>query len=60
MAWEIGGDPYRVTHVEMALEWPALPASRTEAARRAAAQCTVHHTLEAGSHVETRVRDVVR
>ena len=57
--WEIGGDPYRVTRMEMALEWPSLPESRTEAARRVAAQCTVHHTLEEGSHVETRVRDPV-
>lgn len=54
--WELGGEPYKVTRMEMSLDWPGLPEARTEAARRAAAQCTIHHTLEHGSHVETRVR----
>lgn len=55
--WEIGGDPYRVTRIDMELHWPGLPAKRREAARRAAAECTIHHTLEHGSHVETRVAE---
>jgi uncharacterized OsmC-like protein len=55
--WELGGDPYRVTAMGMVLDWPGLPPKRTEAARRAAAQCTVHHTLHSGSEVTTRVRD---
>lgn len=53
--WELGGDPVRVSEVRMDLEWPGLPTARREAARRVAAQCTIHHTLEHGSHVETRV-----
>lgn len=55
VSWELGGEPYKVTRMDMELEWPGLPPARKEAARRAAAQCTVHHTLEHGSHVETRV-----
>lgn len=55
VSWELGGDPFRVTAMDMALEWPSLPPTRKEAARRAAAQCTIHHTLEHGSPVETRV-----
>lgn len=55
VSWEMGGDPFRVTAMDMALDWPALPATRTDAARRAATQCTVHHTLEHGSRVETRL-----
>ncbi len=55
--WELGGNPYRVTRLEMEVDWPGLPPARREAARRAAAQCTVHHTLEAGSQVETRVKE---
>jgi uncharacterized OsmC-like protein len=53
--WELGGDPVRVSDVRMDLEWPALPPSRREAARRVAAQCTIHHTLEHGSRVQTEV-----
>lgn len=57
VSWEIGGDPYRVTSVEMALDWPGLPPGRRAAAARAAAKCTVHATLEHGSQVVTRVRE---
>jgi uncharacterized OsmC-like protein len=57
VAWRLGGDPVRVSEMRMELAWPDLPASRREAARRAAAFCTVHRTLELGSHVETTVRE---
>lgn len=53
--WEFGGDPVRVSEFRMVLVWPALPAARRAAAERAAAQCTVHHTLAHGSRVATRV-----
>lgn len=55
VSWKMSGDPFRVTHMEMALEWPGLPPARREAARRAGARCTIHNTLEHGSTVETRV-----
>jgi uncharacterized OsmC-like protein len=55
VAWEFGGDPVRVEEMRMGVEWPGLPAGRRGAAERAARQCTVHHTLEHGSRVVTRV-----
>jgi uncharacterized OsmC-like protein len=54
--WEFGGDPVRVAELRLGVEWPGLSASRRAAAERAAAQCTIHHTLEHGSRVVTRVR----
>lgn len=58
VAWELGGDPYRVTRMDMELDWPGLPENRRAAAVRAASHCTIHHTLEQGSDVETRVKSV--
>jgi uncharacterized OsmC-like protein len=55
VAWDFGGDPVRVAEMRMGMEWPGLPAGRRGAAERAARQCTVHHTLEHGSRVLTRV-----
>lgn len=55
VAWELGGDPFRVTDMDMALHWPGLPEGRRPAAERAAAQCTIHHTLAHGAEVRTHV-----
>jgi uncharacterized OsmC-like protein len=55
VAWEFGGDPVRVEELRMGVEWPGLPAGRRCAAERVARQCTVHHTLEHGSRVVTRL-----
>lgn len=55
VSWELDGDPFRVTRMEMAIEWPGLPESRHAAAVRAASHCTIHHTLQEGSAVETKV-----
>lgn len=55
VGWELGGEPFRVTRMDMEVDWVGLPPERRDAARRAAAQCTVHHTLQHGSPVETRV-----
>lgn len=57
VSWEFGGDPFHVTRMDMELDWPGLPESRREAAVRVAAQCTIHQTLHAGSHVETRMAE---
>jgi hypothetical protein len=35
-----------VGEITVTLDWPALPAERREAAKRAAALCTVSKTLE--------------
>lgn len=57
VAWEIGGEPVRVSRMDMAVTWPGLPENRRAAAARAAEQCTVHRTLSHGSVVETRVAE---
>lgn len=55
--WELGGDPVRVTGMDMEIAWPGLPPGRREAAGRVAAHCTIHNTLLASTAVETRVAD---
>lgn len=55
VTWELGGDPVRVAEIVMDVLWPGLPPARVEAARRAAGYCTVHHTLEHGTRLTTRV-----
>jgi uncharacterized OsmC-like protein len=44
--WAFAEDPHRVGEVAVVLDWPGLPAERREAAKRAAAVCTVSRTLE--------------
>jgi uncharacterized OsmC-like protein len=56
VSWDLDGEPFRVTGIEMAIEWPGLPEKRRAAAVRAASHCTIHHTLQEGSRVDTRVR----
>lgn len=60
VVWEIGDDPVRVTRMDMALHWPALPPERHAAAVRAAAHCTVHNTLLHATPVETRMAEPSR
>ncbi len=55
VAWTLGGDPFRVIDMEMVLHWPGLPPARREAARRAAAHCTIHQTLGHDLEVRTLV-----
>ncbi len=50
VSWTFAEQPHRVGAMTIDLRWPSLPASRREAARRAANLCTVHHPLE---HVQT-------
>jgi uncharacterized OsmC-like protein len=45
VAWTFAEKPHRVGTMSLELIWPSLPAPRLEAARRAAALCTVHQTL---------------
>ena len=48
--WTFAEHPHRVGTIDMTLEWPSLPGSRREAAKRAATLCPVHATL---SHAPT-------
>jgi uncharacterized OsmC-like protein len=45
-SWRFADKPHRVEQLGLEIVWPSLPASRLEAAKRAAALCTVHVTLE--------------
>lgn len=53
--WSYADHPHRVDRMEMTIRWPEVPEDRVEAARRAAASCTIHHTLERPPEVVTTV-----
>jgi uncharacterized OsmC-like protein len=53
--WSYDARPNRVGRIEMVVRWPELPEERLEPARRAAASCTVHHTLEHPPELVTRI-----
>lgn len=44
--WSFVDDPHRVDALRLEFDWPSLPEKRYDAARRVAAMCTVHATLE--------------
>lgn len=50
--WGFGNDPHRVAHIDLALDWPSLPAARLAAARRVAELCTIHATLTHPPRIE--------
>jgi uncharacterized OsmC-like protein len=53
--WSYHPERGNIDQIAMDIEWPALPASRREAARRAAASCILHRTLEHPPMVDTRM-----
>lgn len=55
VAWTFAEKPHRVGTMTIDLTWPSLPAARLEAARRAAALCTIHQTLHQAPAVTTIV-----
>ncbi len=46
VAWKFEEKPHRVGAFDLTFAWPSLPAARLEAAKRVAAMCPVHVTLE--------------
>jgi uncharacterized OsmC-like protein len=46
VSWEFADHPHRVGELNVHLDWPTLPLTRRDAAKRAAEQCTVHATLQ--------------
>ena len=44
--WTFAEKPHRVGSMVIDFHWPSLPDNRIEAAKRAAALCTIHATLE--------------
>ena len=55
VSWSYVEDPYRIGEIDMNIRWPSLPESRHNAVERAAAQCTIHNTLEHPPEIETQV-----
>lgn len=46
VSWSFAEKPHRVGDMKLELEWPSLPPERVETAKRVAALCTVHATLQ--------------
>lgn len=46
VSWSFVEEPHRVGEMKLHFAWPSLPEKRLEAAKRAAALCAVHATLE--------------
>jgi uncharacterized OsmC-like protein len=44
VSWSVD-DQHRMKTVEVAFDWPGLPAERLKAAERAASLCSIHRTL---------------
>jgi uncharacterized OsmC-like protein len=53
--WTFAEKPHRVGSVDITLDWPSLPESRREAAKRAAALCPIHATLSHSPTITTSV-----
>ena len=46
VSWSFAEKPHRVGDMKLAFEWRDLPKERIETAKRVAALCTVHATLQ--------------
>ena len=51
VSWTFADKPHRVDAVKLSFRWKGLPATRLEAAKRAAALCPIHATLTHGAPV---------
>jgi uncharacterized OsmC-like protein len=52
--WKFSDDePRRVAQLDLAFDWPSLPAKKLEAAKRVAHLCTIHETLQHPAVVTT-------
>ena len=45
VSWSFAETPHRVGTIELAYEWPSLPADRVRVAQRVAELCPLHKTL---------------
>jgi uncharacterized OsmC-like protein len=53
VSWTFADQPHRVDAVTLSFRWKSLPATRLEAAKRAAALCPIHATLSHGNTAVT-------
>ena len=56
IAWQFAEKPHRVGAMQVTFAWPGLPADRVEAAKRVAALCTIHKTLEHPPQITIEVK----
>jgi len=56
VSWKFSENPTRVSELDLVWDWPSLPARKQEAAKRVAALCTIHETLQTPPTVITRPR----
>ena len=58
VSWSFAEKPHRVGDMKLTFEWPGLPRERVETAKRVAALCTVHATLQHSPTVAIDARSV--
>ncbi len=56
VSWAFAENPHRVGDMKLEFEWPSLPPARVETAKRVAALCTVHATLQHPPSISTELR----
>ncbi len=55
LRWRYADEPFRIAHLDVDIDWPAMPSDRLRAVQRVAAHCTLHNTLRHPPEVVTRV-----
>ena len=53
--WQFVEDPHRLGNIQVAIQWPSLPAARAKAAERVAHMCAIHATLQHTPELSTTV-----
>jgi uncharacterized OsmC-like protein len=46
VSWSFAEEPHRIGTIALTFDWPSLPATRRETARRVAAHCPIHRSFE--------------
>jgi len=53
--WQIGGEPRKFQHIEVAVTLPNMPENRRKAVERVAQSCLIHATLQQGTEMDIRI-----
>jgi uncharacterized OsmC-like protein len=56
VSWSFAEKPHRVGDMKLSFDWPGLPTQRLETAKRVAALCTVHATLQHSPTISIEAR----
>ena len=60
VSWAFAEKPHRIGEVKLSFAWKSLPATRLEAAKRAAALCPIHATLHHSPTVSIEAKGASR